>query len=410
MADRICTRFKDDDGLDIGCHLVTREYLFEAYFGLAPFLRIPRTVPPGMWLWGEGIDGKLGDDTEISKSSPIQTVSGGTDWKSVSLGSCHSAAIKTDGTLWLWGSNLNGILGINQDFSVVASQSIPVQTVSGGTDWKSVSLGFCHSAAIKTDGTLWLWGSNVNGRLGTDDVASRSSPVQTVSGGTDWKSVSLGCAHSAAIKTDGTLWLWAFGGSGRLGTEDVANRSSPVQTVSGGTDWQSVSLGDEHSAAIKTDGTLWLWGCGSVGRLGNGISFDRSSPVQTVSGGTDWKSVSLGCAHSAAIKTDGTLWLWGTNGVGQLGTNHVFRRSSPVQTVSGGTNWKSVSLGSYHSAAIKTDGTLWLWGCDGSGRLGINLDGNRSSPVQTVSVGTEWRSVSLGCSHSAAISSEGEEE
>jgi alpha-tubulin suppressor-like RCC1 family protein len=358
-----------------------------------------------LWLWGSSAYGRLGDGTAFGacKSSPVQTVSGGTDWRSVSLGDSHSAATKTDGTLWLWGYGSFGRLGTNASFTSFCS---PVQTVSGGNNWRSVSLGRTHSAAIKTDGTLWLWGDALRGALGNNAVIDRSSPVQTVSGGTNWRSVSLGSNFSAATKTDGTLWLWGDGSNGALGNNAVINRSSPVQTVSGGTNWRSVSLGPIHSAAIKTDGTLWLWGFNAVGKLGDNTIINKSSPVQTVSGGTNWRSVSLDGQQSAAIKTDGTLWLWGDGRYGKLGGNAVINRSSPVQTVSGGTNWRSVSLGSQHSAAIKTDGTLWLWGngqdFGGFGRLGDNTGIGRSSPVQTVSRGTDWRSVSLGFSHSAA--------
>ena len=364
------------------------------------FIRKDCFLEGGLWLWGLGTTGRLGDNTIIDKSSPVQTVSGGTNWRSVSAVCLHSAAIKTDGTLWLWGSSGGGRLGDNSTIN----RSSPVQTVSGGTNWRTVSLGGAHSAAIKTDGTLWLWGSNFCGRLGDNSTINRSSPVQTVSGGTNWRSVSSGSTHSAAIKTDGTLWLWGSSGCGRLGDNTIIDKSSPVQTVSGGTNWRSVSAGTTHSAAIKTDGTLWLWGIGNNGRLGNNSTITRSSPVQTVSGGTNWRSVSLGFSHSAAIKTDGTLWLWGYGNFGRLGNNSTIDRSSPVQTVPGGNNWRSVSSGADFSAAIKTDGTLWLWGrADISGNLGDNTIINRSSPVQTVSGGTNWRSVSSGSSHSAAI-------
>jgi alpha-tubulin suppressor-like RCC1 family protein len=265
-----------------------------------------------------------------------------------------------------------------------------------------VSSGFQHTAAIKTDGTLWLWGFGTTGRLGNNAATDQSSPVQTISGGTNWKSVSAGDLHTASIKTDGTLWLWGSGGYGRLGNNAATNQSSPVQTISGGTNWRSISGGGEHTAAIKTDGTLWLWGQGTFGRLGTNNIIGQSSPVQTVSGGTTWKSVSSRGGQNAAIKTDGTLWLWGFATSGQLGDNSTTSKSSPVQTVSGGTNWRSVDVGGYHSVAIKTDGSLWTWGRSGYGQLGDNTITNRSSPVQTISGGTTWRTVSAGCSHTAA--------
>jgi alpha-tubulin suppressor-like RCC1 family protein len=369
---------------------------------------IDRFTGQELWLWGRGTNGSLGNNAAILISSPVQTVSGGNNWRSVSLGTNHSAAIKTNGTLWLWGGGSCGRLGDN----TTISKSSPVQTVSGGINWRSVSAGDLHTAAIKTDGTLWLWGSGTGGRLGDNTVVSKSSPVQTISGGKNWKQVSLGNAHSAAIKTDGTLWTWGLNNCGSpLGNNTSLPTSSPVQTVSGGTNWRSVSAGCSHTAAIKTDGTLWLWGSNQAGRLGTNNTTNRSSPVQTISGGTNWKQVSLGNSgeHTAAIKTDGTLWLWGSGTGGRLGDNTTISKSSPVQTISGGKNWRTVSAGGSYTAAIKTDGTLWLWGDNRCGPIGDGTTSSRSSPVQTVARGNNWRSVSLGgCSgvsdigHSAA--------
>jgi alpha-tubulin suppressor-like RCC1 family protein len=344
--------------------------------------------------------GVLGDNTSVSKSSPVQTVSGGTNWKQVAAGLYHAAAIKTDGTLWTWGYNSTGTLG---DGSSIVNKSSPIQTVSGGTNWKQVAGGQSHAAAIKTDGTLWTWGYNAQGQVGDNSITHRSSPIQTVSGGTNWKQVASGGNNTAAIKTDGTLWLWGYNSGGQLGDNTSTHRSSPVQTIAGGTNWKSVSGGSAHTVAIKTDGTLWTWGQNTLGQLGDNTRINKFSPVQTIAGGTNWKSVSSGIAYTAAIKTDGTLWLWGHNNYGQLGDNTIVHRSSPVQTVSGGTNWKQVAGGGFNIASIKTDGTLWTWAYNAQGQLGDNTIVHRSSPIQTVSGGTNWKLVAAGQQHTSAI-------
>ena len=398
----LTTGFKNSAGKDIGSDLVEKSYLIDRYPELADTFRFA-----GLWMWGRNTTGQLGDNSITLRSSPIQTVSGGTNWKNVTGVANSSAGVKTDGTLWTWGHNGNGQLGTG---SGIVHRSSPVQTASGGTNWKLVAGGFYHIASIKTDGTLWTWGRNNVGQLGDgSSITHRSSPIQTVSGGTNWKSVAGGTAHTAAVKTDGTLWTWGFNSDGQLGNNvDTTNRSSPIQTVSGGTNWKQVACGGSHTAAIKTDGTLWLWGNNNTfdnkgGNLGDNSLTKKSSPVQTVSGGTNWKLVAGGFYHTAAIKTDGTLWLWGSNSFAQLGDNSLTPKSSPVQTVSGGTNWKSVACGQYHTAAIKTDGTLWLWGNNFYGILGDNTAANKSSPVQTVSGGTNWKQVSSGTNHIVSI-------
>ena len=365
---------------------------------------IDQYIGGSLWIWGDNSAGQLGTNNTTNRLSPVQTVSAGTNWEEVALGYEFAATIKTDGTLWVWGKNDYGQLGDN----TIVFKSSPIQTVAGGTNWKQVSCGCwtpTHTAAIKTDGTLWLWGSGQAGRLGDNATTSRSSPIQTTSLGTNWKQVSCGDEHTAAIKTDNTLWIWGYNLYGQLGDNTTTGRSSPIQTTSAGTNWKQVSCGRYHTTAIKTDGTLWLWGENVFGQLGDNTITKKSSPVQTVSGGTNWKQVSCGYNHTTAIKTDGTLWLWGSNGTGQLGDNTTASKSSPVQTVSGGTNWKQSAGGVDHTGAIKTDGTLWLWGPNSfDGRIGTNQIFNSfSSPVQTASGGTNWKQVSCGYTNSSAI-------
>ena len=353
-----------------------------------------------LFTWGLGTTGQLGDNTVANKSNPIQTVTGGINWKQVSSGSTHTAAMKTDGTLWTWGFGTAGQLGNN----AATSRSSPVQTVTFGTNWKSVACGFNHTAAIKTDGTLWAWGSN-SGNLGDNTNVDKSSPVQTITFGTNWKQVSAGENHMAAVKSDGTLWSCGLNSSGQLGENTVISRSSPVQTITFGTNWKQVFCGTNHTAAIKADGTLWSWGLGTSGQLGDNTILSKSSPVQTVAYGTNWKQVAVNTgSNTAAIKADGTLWSWGLGTSGQLGDNTILSKSSPVQTVAYGTNWKqvSVSAGS-NTAAIKADGTLWSWGSGTTGQLGDNTILSKSSPVQTVAYGTNWKQVACGASWTAAV-------
>ena len=383
-------------GTDVDQIFVSRDYFITRYPELAGTFKAS-----GLYVWGENSRGKIGDNTVISKSSPVQTIAGGSNWKQINNSSCEdvSACIKTNGQLWMWGYAGSGALGNNNS---TINQSSPVQTIASGTNWKQISVGGYNistvsSAAIKTDGTLWTWGANTLGALGDNTNANKSSPVQTVAGTTTWKFVASGGAHMGAIKTDGTLWMWGSNApNGALGTNDIINRSSPVQTVAGGNNWKSVSANRLTTSAIKTDGRLWLWGRNNYGQLGNNSTINVSSPVQTIAGGTNWSQVSQGSTHTAAIKTDGTLWLWGSNVSGQLGTNTNSYQSSPVQTISGGTNWKQISCSavtneaSNFSGAIKTNGSLWLWGNNGGGQFGDNTVIAKSSPVQTIAGGFNW--------------------
>ncbi|MCL2601547.1 MAG: InlB B-repeat-containing protein, partial [Treponema sp.] len=320
-----------------------------------------------------------------------------------SSGTSHTAAIRNDGTLWSSGRNNVRQLGNN---STVDSK-VFVQLLGGVNTWVSVSAGYTHTAAIRSDGTLWLWGEGTYGKLGNGGTSGSHGFAAQISGGGTWVFVSAGGHHTTAIKSDGTLWLWGQNDQGQLGDESTTDRSRPLQ-VSGGGSWRSVSAGGSHTAAIKSDGTLWLWGLNNLGQLGDGTTTKSSVPIQLAGDGTTWASVSAGSLHTAAIKSDGTLWSWGGNVFGQLGNGLTTDSKVPVQ-VSGGGTWSSVSAGMYYTAGIKIDGTLWLWGWNNKGQLGDNSTTNRSRPVQVSGGGTTWISVYAGKSqHTTAMQSGGQ--
>jgi alpha-tubulin suppressor-like RCC1 family protein len=390
-----------DAGNPIENKYVTKDYVMDYYPDLIPGAKAPQG-----FTWGRNTSGQLGDGTTTARSSPGSIAGGGT-WTSLTTGENSFAGIKTDGTLWTWGGNNYGQLGDG----TTTARSSPGTTAGGGTNWKQAAVTFVYStqntmAAIKTDGTLWTWGGNAYGALGDGTTTARSSPGTTAGGGTNWKQVVCGLRMVAAIKTDGTLWTWGYNSTGQLGDGTTSTRSSPVTTAGGGTNWKQVASGYDAIGAIKTDGTLWVWGLNNAGQVGDGTVSARSSPVTTAGGGTNWKQVASGLQAIGAIKTDGTLWTWGVNDRGQLGDGTITSRRSPGTTAGGGTNWKQVSMGSEFSGAIKTDGTLWGWGMNNYGQLatGLTSPDRYSSPIQTVIAGTNWKQVMCGYTQAAAIS------
>jgi alpha-tubulin suppressor-like RCC1 family protein len=354
--------------------------------------------------------GGLGDNSAIQRNSPVQTISGTTTWATLSVGSNYSSAIKNDGTLWSWGRNYFATLGDN----TTINRSSPVQTIAGTSTWSSVAAGSGTTGAIKTDGTLWMWGDNGNGQLGDSSFSAKSSPVQTIASGNNWAKVVVAGyqtgATTAALKNDGTLWTWGRNSYGTLGDNTLISRSSPIQTIASGTTWNKLAIGTFHVVATKTDGTLWLWGQGTSGELGDNTLITKSSPIQTIASGTNWNQVAAGYKFTVCTKTDGTLWTWGNNSWGQLANNGYGSsegKSSPIQTITGGSNWSNVSAGFTTVGAIKTDGTLWTWGLNSYGQVGNNTSGplRYSSPIQTISGGSNWKQVSVGYNIVGAIKS-----
>mgnify|MGYP001424034764 CR=1 FL=1 len=377
-------------------------YVGTAYtFGVKPYFGF-------LYSLGNNANGQLGLNNTTSYSSPIQIP--GSTWKRVngSMGGYGQVMLgsKSDNTLWGWGRNSQGGLAQNN----TTSYSSPVQIP--GTTWShNFSMGLLCGMGVKTDGTLWSWGYGDHGNLGHNESGSssrKSSPVQ-VGSSSDWSTEEDRCAMGgnatmggSCVKTDGTLWVWGSNTYGMLGQNDRTQRSSPVQIP--GTTWGYVSKPYHSFGAIKTDGTLWCWGKDTKGSLGvnGGDGVHLSSPTQVP--GTTWRKVVSGNYGCLATKTDGTLWYWGTNGFGSAGKNQPMgpgglnSRSSPTQITSG-TDWNDIALSMWTRYASKTDGTLYGWGRGDGGSLfatGIN-NANRSSPTQLHGGATDFTGSLSAC-------------
>ena len=342
---------------------------------------------PFRWFgWGKNGSGHLGHNNETNYSSPVQIP--GTTWSGVA----GRLSVKTDGTLWATGQAWSGQMGRNSISP--GNFSSPTQ-IGTDTDWgtssKKIAGGEAGSLAIKNTGTLWAWGVGTNGQLGLNDIVQRSSPTQV---GTDsnWNDVTVSKEAGNTylgygIKTDSTLWSWGENYYGQLGLNQGGSVkiSSPTQTPG---EWSQISAGMDHVIAVKTNGTLWSWGNGDFGKTGhNNVGVTYSSPKQ-VGTDTNWSQASGGTYGSAAVKSNGELYVFGANGSGQIGANNRTQYSSPKQV--SGTTWQSVTIGDPGTVhATKTDGTWWAWGYNDEGQLGVNDTVRRSSPVQ-VGTDTDW--------------------
>ena len=355
--------------------------------------------------WGSNERGQMGVNHVSNPaggnyySSPIQIP--GTTWNAEKLSAFkfHAGSLKTDGTLWMWGMNEVSQLGQN---SVTADGykliSSPVQIP--GTTWSTLTRSSTSfgSGAIKTDGTLWIWGGNGSGQLGQNNRTQYSSPVQIP--GTTWSMASQNEDSTFAIKTNGELWAWGYNANGGLGQNEggpSSKYSSPVQIP--GTTWDYAFLNGYYGVmATKTDGTLWSWGYNggnSYGVLGKNNQTQYSSPTQIPgTWATGANKFIMKYRSTAAIKADGTLWTWGDATAGQSGTNTAIRRSSPVQ-VGSDTTWDQVTSSWQTFIAKKTDGTLWGWGRGDRGNL-LNVSINYSSPIQ---IDGNWPSFVDGGEH-----------
>lgn len=345
---------------------------------------VDRFVGGSLWaIGGYNWYGVLGQGDVVDRSSPVR-IGTSTNWNgfmSRSASSSEAYAKQNDGTLWWWGT----------------SHTTPIlPTLLANNVFQSASDATINFM-VKKDGTLWGVGTNSYGQLGLGHTTNVGVETQ-VGANTDWKEVAVtgqSFGSTYAIKTDGSLYSWGYNLDGQLGLGDTTNRSSPVR-IGSSNNWSSISCVPTSSnfvLALKSDGTLWAWGQNSSGQLGLGDTTARSTPTQ-VGANTNWKYISSGAGASYGIKKDGTLWSWGLNFAGKLGLGDTTNRSSPVQ-VGNLTNWKyiSYSYGGECVFAIKTDGTLWSCGRNDYGQLGLGDTTYRSSPVQ-VGTSDKWIAIS----------------
>jgi alpha-tubulin suppressor-like RCC1 family protein len=335
-----------------------------------------------LWTWGENAKGQLGNGTQFPKLIPTQ-VGTASNWKTVAAGFFHSMAIKTDGTLWAWGDNTYGELGNGSNlFSLT-----PIQ-IGTDTNWKLVAAGgsdySSFTIATKTDGTVWSWGINTYGQLGDGTYIDKDIPT-LVSGVNNVKSIAAGKDHTSVIKTDGTLWAWGVNYSGELGTgAPSAGENAPVK-IGIDTNWKSISSISEHNVALKTNGTLWVWGANQYGQLGNGDVEHNSLYAPTQIGtDTNWEVASASNEITMAKKINGTYWVCGANYVGEYGNGSILdENNSFIQSNTGLTNCKYlITSASGAVFNLANDGSLFSWGFNGQGQLGINSNADSLTPVR----------------------------
>ena len=356
-----------------------------------------------LWAWGFNEKGQLGNGTNTNSNTPVRVNLEGVI--AVTAAGDHTVALKNDGTLWAWGFNERGQLGdgTGGDGTNDYDKNIPVRVMKDGAAFTgviAVDAGSFHTVALKNDGTLWAWGLNRDGQLG-DGIGGdgtydydKNTPVKVMKDGAAFTgviAVDAGAWHTVVLKNDGTLWAWGRNYEGQLGDGTNIDRNTPVKVMKDGAAFTgviAVVAGARHTVVLKNDGTLWAWGRNNYGQLGDGTggdkteSYNKNTPVQ-VKGGDNWASVSGASYHTIANKRDGTLWAWGWNEHGQLGLGkeYVGQNKTTPMRLGKAADLVSVSAGQYHSTALRRSGILWTWGLNDSGQLGDGTNEDRYRPV-----------------------------
>lgn len=372
-----------------------------------------------VFCWGDNDSGQLGDGhTEPASSLPVEVYSLGTGSGvvAVTAGSEHSCALKGDGSVLCWGDNDNGQLGDNGSESI-SGVPVEVSTLGTGSEVIAVSAGNQHTCALKSDGAVLCWGDNHAGQIGVGDTWVRLAPtaVSGLDAGSGVVAITAGDLHTCALKGDGSVLCWGANWYGQLGDGDTAGRLVPTAVSGFGTGSEVVAFvaGSEHTCALKSDGAVLCWGYNKYGQIGDGSTTNGLAPAE-VSGlgtGAGVTAIAAGGFHSCAIKSDGTMACWGYNYDGELGTGGIPQGLTPtmVNGLDANSGTMTVSAGSYHTCALKSDGGALCWGHNGPGALGDGSTTDHSVPtaVSGLGAGSGTTAVSAGSDQTCALEIDG---
>lgn len=355
-----------------------------------------------LWCWGGNRDGQLGLGNTVSVQVPTQ-VGTDADWTHVETGfwDRETCALKQNGTLWCWGQNWSGLSG---DGTSDVPHHSPAQ-VGSDTTWASFTVGDGWACGVKQNGTLWCWGFNEDGELGLGNRDEVLVPTQ-VGTDTDWSSVSGGDLHTCTLKQNGTLWCWGDNGHGELGDSTTDARTSPTQ-VGKDSDWAGVTAGRDQTCGFKRDGTGTCWGSNETHALGNVHASDAQTTPLEIEGGHHWLELATGGVATCGVAEDG-LFCWGSSADddgpgGLLGDGAQIPSFVAVKV--NGEGWASGSSGGYVGCGLTSGGKLSCWGANNQGQLGDGTGLDSAVPVAVAPEAT-YREVSAATLHVCGIRSD----
>jgi alpha-tubulin suppressor-like RCC1 family protein len=309
-------------------------------------------APDGsLWCWGGSLYALNGIATVQGSYVRPHRIGKDSDWQKVSSSWLFIVAIKTNGTLWGWGNNGQGQLAQPAGQSFIKT---PTQ-IGVETNWADISVGAGQSLALKRDGSIWGWGQNGNGQLGIGTTTDTFTPTR-IGSEKNWRSIAAGAFNGYALKTDGTIWRWGLDTISGGTTNDL----TPVQ-IDPSTNWIKISSSDFVIMALKSDGTLWVGGQNASLAAGHYVKNSVANLIQ-IGTDTDWQDVSAGQSHFFARKRDGSWWVCGQNGQG-LGKN-LFGLGDYEQLTRVPYDFEpwAFANGDQNSLLLTMDGNLWSWG------------------------------------------------
>lgn len=346
------------------------------------FHSLARTTDGRAFAWGWNLHGGLGigDGQDRATAAPVAAPAG-MRFAQVAAGGLHSVAVTDDGRVYGWGRNTSGAVGNGVPGDRLSPTAV---AMPGNATVAAVAAGSDFSLALSDDGRLFAWGANGARQLGDGTTTTRTTPVAVqVLGDVRFVDVDAGGIHALALGDDGRVYAWGGNDEGQLGDGTTNARSLPqAVALPGDPTVVAIAAGTEFSLVLTDDGTAYAWGLNLEGRLGDGTTEDRLLPVAVaLPDGPSFVDVAAGGGHAFALASDGTLYAWGRNDVGQLGDGTTTARSLPVPVAApAGATFAAVDASGSHALALTDGGALLAWGWNARGQLGDGSSDNRSTP------------------------------
>ncbi|TDR45926.1 alpha-tubulin suppressor-like RCC1 family protein [Tahibacter aquaticus] len=358
--------------------------------------------------WGRALHGRTGVGNTATSPGYAQrplAVSGlPAPAVKLSLRTNNACAVTVIGSASCWGNNESGQIGdgLALPHATFVYQAGPRDVADLSSGVRDIATGDLHACALKTNGTVWCWGSNIYGQLGDQTAIARRTPVQVI-GIVNAVQIAAGIGFSCARTAVGGVWCWGFNTNGQLGNGTNTHSLQAVPAIGLGQDIVDLSLGNAFACAVRNDGKVLCWGSNTRGQLGDGTATARNVPTLVNDNFGIYAGIATGGEFSCGLTSAGQAKCWGYNDVGQLGDGSLMQRSTPagVATLSSGV--ARLAAGQYHACALLSSGQLKCWGYNANYQLGDGTLVNRTQPVPAANVSGSIHSLALSGQSSCVV-------
>jgi len=358
----------------------------------------------GMKCWGDNRWGQLGDGTTTQRNTPVDVIGLSSGVTAITAGADHTCALVTGNGMKCWGSNGYGQLG---DGTGGNPRSTPVDVIGLTSGVTAIAAGAYHTCALTPGSIVKCWGSNGWGQLGDGTVMQRNMPVDVIGLKSGVLAIAAGGGHTCSLVNGGSVKCWGYDGYGQLGDGITTQRSTPVDVVGLTSGMTAIAAGGGDTCVLTAVGRIKCWGDNGFGQLGDGTTTDHSTPLDVVGLPSGMTAIAAGGSHTCALTNNGGVKCWGGNWCGQLGDGTKDQRTTPVDVIGLTSDVIAITAGYLHTCALTEGGGVKCWGLNYYGQLGNGTTTGTNTPVDVDGLSNNVMAITAGDFHTCAITTGG---